>query len=61
MHQFIILEDEILTLDTAEERATAREWMRGAGVAELPIHEGGPESSVQTNSFFRVDVDGSDL
>lgn len=43
MHRFIILADEIVTLDTAAERATARRWMADAGIAQAAIMEGGPD------------------
>ncbi len=40
MHTYIILNDDIYTLDTREERADACDAMRELGVESLPILEG---------------------
>jgi len=45
MHTFIILGDEILTLDTAEERDLAARWMREAHVERCSVYRGGPEGN----------------
>ena len=42
IHRFVILEADILTLDTAAERREAREAIRDAGLESLPIFEGPP-------------------
>lgn len=40
MHRFIILADDIYTLDTPSERAEARVAMAEVGIESLPIFEG---------------------
>jgi hypothetical protein len=42
MHRFIILSEDIYTLDNAAQRREAREAMRDAGIESLPIFEGEP-------------------
>jgi hypothetical protein len=43
MHSFIILSDDIYTLDTVAERRLAAAHMYEAGVESLPVYRGGPE------------------
>ena len=45
MHSFIILGDDIYTLDTAEERKLAAEHMRDAGVERCSVFRGGPDGN----------------
>lgn len=45
MHRYIILADDIYTLDSREERQHAAAHMREAGVDRLPVYRGGPESA----------------
>ena len=45
MHKFIILGDDIYTLDTKAERAHAAEHMRDAGVERCSVFRGGPEGN----------------
>ena len=45
MHSFIILGDDIYTLDTAAERALAAEHMRDAGVERCSVFRGGPDNN----------------
>jgi hypothetical protein len=53
MHRFIILDDDIYTLDTAEERDHAAEHMRDAGVDSLQVYAGGPDKSELDGTEFR--------
>lgn len=45
MHQFIILGDDILTLDTKEERDQAARIMRDAGVERCSVFRGRPDGN----------------
>ncbi len=45
MHTFIILGDDIYTLDTAEERTLAAAHMRDAGVERCSVYRGGPDGN----------------
>ena len=52
MHRFIILGDEIYTMDNAEERDLAAEHMRDAKVDRLTVYIGGPDKSALEGSEF---------
>lgn len=45
MHTFIILGDDILTLDTKIERAFAAQSLREAGVNRACVYRGGPDGN----------------
>lgn len=45
MHTFIILGDDIYTLDTAAERELAAAHMRDAEIKAAPVYRGGPDQA----------------
>lgn len=55
MHRFIILGDDIYTLDTTEERDLAAEHMRDAKVDRLKVYVGGPTNADEEGSLFTRD------
>jgi hypothetical protein len=52
MHTFIILGDDIYTLDTAEERDLAAGHMRDAKVDRLTVYVGGPTNADEDGRMF---------
>lgn len=48
-HRFIILGDDIYTLDTVTERSLAAEHMRDAGVERCCVYRGGPDALMCAN------------
>lgn len=57
MHRFILLGDDIYTLDTVAERDHAAKHMAEAGVCLLPVYRGGPEHSHPEGCDFGVRVE----
>lgn len=55
MHTFIMLDNDIYTLDTVAERALAAEHMRDAGIERLPVYAGGPGSAEPQGRDFCAD------
>ena len=55
MHRFIILADDIYTLDTSEERDLAAEHMRDAKVDRLKVYVGGPTNYDEDGRAFFAD------
>lgn len=45
MHSFIIIGDDIYTLDTAAERELAAAHMRDAGINRCSVFRGGPDGN----------------
>lgn len=45
MHTFIIIGDDIYTLDTDAERAEAAAALTDAGIERAPVYRGGPEGN----------------
>ena len=57
-HRFVILGQDILTLDTKAERDEAARVMADAKVFSLPVYSGGPESSRPEGRDFCASADG---
>lgn len=55
-HQYVIIEDEIVTIDTPEERTEALRQMREAGLDELQIWEGDPDAGTETETWSVLDA-----
>lgn len=52
MHTFIILGDDIYTLDTTEERDLAAEHMRDAKADRLTVYVGDPTNADEDGRLF---------
>jgi hypothetical protein len=48
MHTFIIIGDDIYTLDTAQERADAAQALKDAGIERASVFRGGPDGNEAT-------------
>ncbi len=59
MHKFIILGDDIYTLDTVGERELAAKHMREAGVQRRPVYVGGPQFANSAGQDFCAEADGT--
>ena len=48
-HQFIVLDDEILTLDNAQEIDDAIDALESLGLQSIEVYAGGPDEERSTN------------
>lgn len=67
MHTFIIIDDDIYTLDTVQERTDAAEALKDAGIERASVFRGGPEGNEApegrdfgADGQFHYDGDGED-
>ena len=52
MHEFILVEDDIYTLDTAEDRVVAARILTELGIEEVITFRGGPEEAAASGRTF---------